>query len=85
MAADFFKLRGQVSDGMFPNEATVVMTDHLGVHVVALVPRALLDSQGRIRVRRVGHTEGLSLVKVPGELIRGSSSLYVSDSELTPA
>ncbi len=85
MAADFFKLHGQVSQGMFPNEVAFVVTDHEGHQLVAIVPKDSVDAEGRIRVRLVERANGLSLVKVPGELINANSGVFVADSELQPA
>lgn len=85
MAADFFKLHGQVTGGMFPNEVAFAVTDHRGRQFIVIVPTSLVDAQDRIRVRRVGQAEGLSLVKMPGESLSASDALYVADSQLIPA
>ena len=80
-----YDMRGTVSDGMFPNERAIVLTDHSGETYTLIVSADIVSSDGVIRVRLIDEREGIALVRLPGELLGAGRMISVQRSELQPA
>lgn len=86
MVADFFNLKGEAKDGMFPDEVTFVITGHTGETYVVMVPKEWIgshDGTATIRVRAIDRDDDVVLVHVPGDSF-DSSVVSVKSSELLP-
>ncbi len=82
------RLVGRVSDGMFPNERTFIVTDHNGETLIVIVPEAFVEEHDgipSIEVRVLGSAHGVSLVRVPGEPLEAPRTVYVAEKDLIPA
>lgn len=82
------RLRGRVSDGMFPNERAFIITDHNGETLIVIVPETFIteyDGIPSLEVRVLGSAQGVSLVRVPGEPLEASRTVYVAEKDLIPA
>lgn len=78
-----FRLRGELSDGMFPDERFIELRDHNGRSFVLIVPADRVDAHGAIDVRIIDESGGVALVRLPGELLNAGRTLSVNRSELS--
>jgi hypothetical protein len=77
------KLRGMISEGMFPNERVFLVSDHGGSQHAVIVSEDLIEDS-TVRVRVLESVDGLSLVEVPGEHLDAARTISVRDTELEP-
>lgn len=77
-----YGMRVTVSDGMFPNERAIVLTDYNGANYTLIVSADMISSDGVIRVRVIDERGGLALIRLPGEALGTSSLISVQRSEL---
>ena len=81
-----FKLRGEIEEGMFPNEVLLIVTDFQGAQHTLIVPKDVVeqfDGAGTVWVRAIDASNGLVLIRLPGESIDGGI-ISVKESDLSP-
>jgi len=84
VAVPQFRLKGELSEGMFPNERVVTVRDHTGQERTLIAPEtSVLGST--ILVKLVDKAGDIALVRLPGDLLDSGRMLSVRDSELEPA
>ncbi len=78
-----YLLRGIVARGMFPNERSVVVSDHAGQELTLLVDDGLVvDDKGLVEVVVLQARDRLALVRLPGEVYGPGNIITVNDSQL---
>lgn len=80
-----FRLRGNVSAGMFPQERILVLTDHQGRKYTLIVSDDQVHEDGTITVHMLDEQGEAALVRLPGELIEAGRTLSVARGALLPA
>ena len=79
-----FRLRGQLSEGVFPSERLVTVRDYTGQERTLIAPEtSVLGST--ILVKLVDKSGDIALVRLPGDLLDSGRMLSVRESELEPA
>ena len=80
-----YRLKGELSPGMFPDEQLVTVRDHQGEYFTLIISSNNVLPDGAILVRLVDKEGDVALVRLPGELLDSGRLLSVRQSELEPA
>lgn len=80
-----FRLKGNVSAGMFPHERILVLTDDQGRKHTLIVTEDQVQEDGTIVVSVLDEQGAAALVRLPGELIDTGRTMSVSKGSLIPA
>lgn len=84
MAGTRFRLRGSLSQGMFPGGRLITVRDHAGQERTLIAPGTSVLGDA-ILVTLVDEDGDIALVRLPGELLDAGRMLSVHHSELEPA
>ena len=84
MALSKFRLKGRLSEGMFPNERLVIVRDYSGQERTLIAPDTSVLGNA-ILVKLIDKSGDAVLVRLPGDLLDSGRVLSVRESELEPA